>query len=42
MQRTGPSAISDLVAYLQRQDAKWLEQEELDPELPQSAFWGAA
>jgi hypothetical protein len=29
-----PSAISDLVAYLRRDDAKWLEQEELDPRLP--------
>jgi Wadjet anti plasmid transformation system JetA-like protein len=29
-----PSAISDLVAYLRRDDAKWLEQEELDPSLP--------
>ena len=28
------SAISDLVEYLQRDDAKWLEQEELDPVLP--------
>jgi DNA topoisomerase VI subunit A len=28
------SAISDLVEYLQRDDAKWLEQEELDPALP--------
>jgi hypothetical protein len=31
-----PSAISDLVAYLRRDDAKWLEQEELDPKLPPS------
>jgi hypothetical protein len=29
------SAISPLVAYLQRDDAKWLEQEELDPMIPQ-------
>jgi len=29
------SAISPLVAYLQRDDAKWLEQEELDPVIPQ-------
>jgi hypothetical protein len=29
-----PSAISDLVTYLRREDAKWLEQEELDPKLP--------
>ncbi|WP_375779214.1 Wadjet anti-phage system protein JetD domain-containing protein [Bradyrhizobium sp. ma5] len=29
-----PSAISDLVTYLKRDDAKWLEQEELDPRLP--------
>lgn len=28
------SAISPLVAYLQRDDAKWLEQEELDPRVP--------
>jgi hypothetical protein len=28
------SAIADLVEYLQRDDAKWLEQEELDPVLP--------
>ena len=28
------SAISDLVEYLGRDDAKWLEQEELDPALP--------
>jgi hypothetical protein len=28
------SAIADLVAYLQRDDSKWLEQEELDPVLP--------
>lgn len=32
-----PSAIADLVAYLRRDDAKWLEQEELDPRLPNSA-----
>ena len=31
-----PSAISDLVDYLRRDDAKWLEQEELDPKLPLS------
>jgi hypothetical protein len=31
------SAISDLVEYLQRDDAKWLEQEELDPVLPVDA-----
>jgi Uncharacterized protein conserved in bacteria C-term(DUF2220) len=29
-----PSAISDLVDYLRRDDAKWLEQEELDPSCP--------
>jgi hypothetical protein len=29
------SAISPLVAYLQRGDAKWFEQEELDPAIPQ-------
>lgn len=29
------SAISQLVNYLQRDDAKWLEQEELDPVIPQ-------
>jgi len=29
------SAISPLVAYLQRDGAKWLEQEELDPVIPQ-------
>jgi hypothetical protein len=34
---TGSSAISDLIAYLQRHDARWLEQEELDPALPPSA-----
>ncbi len=34
---TTESAISDLVEYLQRDDAKWLEQEELDPVLPQPA-----
>lgn len=28
------SAISDLLVYLQREDAKWLEQEELDPMIP--------
>jgi Uncharacterized protein conserved in bacteria C-term(DUF2220) len=32
---TTESAISDLVEYLQRDDAKWVEQEELDPVLPQ-------
>jgi hypothetical protein len=32
--RASVSAISDLVEYLQRDDAKWLEQEELDPVLP--------
>ena len=31
---TTTSAISDLLVYLQRGDAKWLEQEELDPVLP--------
>lgn len=31
-----PSAISDLVDYLRRDDAKWLEQEELDPKSPLS------
>jgi len=30
----GPSAISELMVYLQREDAKWLEQEELDPVVP--------
>jgi hypothetical protein len=29
------SAIAPLVAYLQRDGAKWLEQEELDPVIPQ-------
>lgn len=29
------SAISDLVIYLRREDARWLEQEELDPVLPE-------
>jgi hypothetical protein len=33
-QGTTESAISDLSAYLQREDAKWLEQEELDPAIP--------
>ena len=33
----GASAIADLVAYLQRDDARWLEQEELDPVLPLDA-----
>lgn len=33
-QATTTSAISDLSAYLQRDDAKWLEQEELDPVIP--------
>ena len=28
------SAISELLVYLQRDDAKWLEQEELDPVIP--------
>ncbi|WP_461314788.1 Wadjet anti-phage system protein JetD domain-containing protein [Bradyrhizobium embrapense] len=28
------SAIADLIVYLRREDAKWLEQEELDPTLP--------
>ena len=28
------SAIAELMAYLQREDAKWLEQEELDPMIP--------
>ena len=37
MKGTTVSAISDLVEYLRRDDAKWLEQEELDPALPQSA-----
>ncbi len=32
--RTEDSAISPLVAYLQSDGAKWLEQEELDPVLP--------
>src|SRR5216683_437518 len=32
--RTENSAISPLVAYLQSDGAKWLEQEELDPVLP--------
>jgi hypothetical protein len=31
------SAICNLVEYLQRDDAKWLEQEELDPVLPGDA-----
>lgn len=31
---TATSAISELSAYLQREDAKWLEQEELDPVIP--------
>ena len=31
------SAISSLVTYLQSDGAKWLEQEELDPTLPQEA-----
>jgi hypothetical protein len=31
------SAIADLLEYLQRDDAKWLEQEELDPVLPVQA-----
>jgi Uncharacterized protein conserved in bacteria C-term(DUF2220)/Uncharacterized protein conserved in bacteria N-term (DUF3322) len=33
-QGTRKSAISDLSVYLQRDDAKWLEQEELDPIIP--------
>jgi Uncharacterized protein conserved in bacteria C-term(DUF2220)/Uncharacterized protein conserved in bacteria N-term (DUF3322) len=33
-QGTTTSAISDLSAYLQGDDAKWLEQEELDPVIP--------
>jgi hypothetical protein len=33
-QGTTKSAISDLSVYLQRDDAKWLEQEELDPAVP--------
>jgi len=33
-QGTANSAIADLSAYLQRDDAKWLEQEELDPVIP--------
>ncbi|MVT55354.1 hypothetical protein GPL17_33515 [Bradyrhizobium yuanmingense] len=36
---TMPSAMSDLVAYLRRDDAKWLEQEELDPKLPPANAW---
>jgi hypothetical protein len=35
-QASGPSAIADLVRYLQRDDAKWLEQEELDPVQPET------
>jgi len=31
---TTTSAISELLVYLQRDDAKWLEQEELDPAVP--------
>jgi Uncharacterized protein conserved in bacteria C-term(DUF2220)/Uncharacterized protein conserved in bacteria N-term (DUF3322) len=31
---TATSAISELMVYLQREDAKWLEQEELDPMIP--------
>jgi hypothetical protein len=31
---TTTSAIADLLVYLQRDDAKWLEQEELDPVVP--------
>ena len=34
---TRASANSDLVEYLQRDDAKWLEHEEVDPVLPQPA-----
>jgi len=33
-QGTTTSAISELSVYLQRDDAKWLEQEELDPVVP--------
>jgi hypothetical protein len=33
----GNSAISRLVAYLQGDGAKWLEQEELDPALPEKS-----
>jgi DNA topoisomerase VI subunit A len=33
-QGTTKSAVSDLSVYLQRDDAKWLEQEELDPVIP--------
>jgi hypothetical protein len=32
--QTESSAIAPLVTYLQREDAKWLEQEELDPVIP--------
>ena len=28
------TAIADLVAYLETEDAKWLEQESLDPQVP--------
>ena len=34
LQGTTKSAVSDLSVYLQRDDAKWLEQEELDPVIP--------
>jgi hypothetical protein len=30
------SSIASLVTYLQRADAKWLEQEELDPVVPEA------
>jgi Uncharacterized protein conserved in bacteria C-term(DUF2220) len=29
------SGISDLIVYLRREESRWLEQEELDPELPE-------
>ncbi|WP_291713686.1 Wadjet anti-phage system protein JetD domain-containing protein [Bradyrhizobium sp.] len=32
--RAENSAISELIAYLERENAKWLEQEELDPVAP--------
>jgi Uncharacterized protein conserved in bacteria C-term(DUF2220) len=31
---SGSSSISDLIVYLRREEAKWLEQEELDPVFP--------
>ena len=34
--RAEGSAISSLVAYLQSEGAKWLEQEELDPVIPEA------